>query len=221
MNILENKSEFYFRKALHKDWEEVFTDDVKESFIKTMVKIRLRYTDNKLGATTPALVKALDCFNVFSPPQLQLVVVGRGFVNGNGLAFGGLSFNNTHEMMCELLNCNKTTLDITMNAWARQGVLMLPNSFTNHYLPPRNHKKMWQECLIKICTLIEKHYRPVWLIEDYPELSSKIISSKTLTMPKIAENNIVMLKQIDIFNRVNHTLLTNNKYAIQWKKNNP
>jgi len=213
---LRGKHEFYFRNALKKQWK-VFSSEVQAKFLEILLDIRDSYISSGHKSPYPTMMSILNSFNMFDESKLQLVLIGRTFIQGNGLCYADSQLNNFHRIMMEVYNKKVHSFNPSMIAWAKQGVLMLPKSFTIHDIAPKDHSKIWFEFLVMLCKEIDKIYSPVWAVVDYPELTEKLpLRGRDIFIPEFIQENLPALHQRNPFNLINDLLLKNNHYAIKW-----
>lgn len=200
----------------------------------------LKYLDQeyKLHNIYPKKENVFKAFQLCDPSKLRVVIIGQDpYPNGQatGLAFANnedtlsISPSLRHIRKAVELNSDKINLDfdVTLESWAKQGVLLLNTALTVQYGQPNSHKKVWDKFTKFIIKFIGENFPgTIFLLwgaeaQKYEVIDDFNLTSRCYVMkqshPSFAErrNRIWVC---DHFKRVNKLIETNNgkEFCIKW-----
>ena len=134
------------------EWKDVIEQYPKLDYVEEM----LAAENKKIGDILPIYPlknRIFRCFNYFNPQQTKVVIVGQDPYHGENQAIG-LCFGVEIDMQLppSLRNIKKELQanigvelkDITLEKWAKQGVLLLNTALTVRKKCPASHMKIWK-----------------------------------------------------------------------------
>ena len=153
------------------DWIQHFSDELfLQETVDFMIDIEQEYMDNIVYPNKKDIFKP---FQLCKPKDLKIVILTpEPYCDGksNGLGLGNKS--NVLKISPELekikerieglfynnLNLN---FDITLEDWAKQGVLMLNTAMTVIDGKPGSHAKLWKDFMISIIQAIDYNFNDI------------------------------------------------------------
>jgi uracil-DNA glycosylase len=136
-------------KNLETDWKNILLNK----------QFDLQILNFKLSEFYPEENQIFKCFNYFNIKQTKVVILGQDpYHNGQAI---GLSFACKNRISPSLRNILKEvkcdSLDINLNKWVKQGVLLLNSSLTVIPNKPGSHIKYWQKITDYIIKFISEN----------------------------------------------------------------
>ena len=228
LDKLENNSDL-------KIWSSILLDTQQLEKIKA-IAINLE-KDINLYPTLPIYPLSKDifkCFTYFAPQDTKVVIIGQDCYHGEnqatGLAFGIPTDQkkippSLRNIKKELENDLQIVLeDLTLERWAKQGVLLLNSSLTVRKACAGSHLKIWKDytdqVIINLSNTVPNIIFMLW--GRYAQQKEKLISTT---------NNHLILKSShpsplsankggwfnnNHFSLANKSLLDINKTIIEW-----
>jgi uracil DNA glycosylase len=205
MGAIRGKHETLFRTLIKNEWVNKIPVELKEEFVDTLDNIRTHYSDSNVRVS-PGLTSSLRAFNV-EPENLKIVIIADAAKDHSGIAIRGTGqLTEAEQVFSKMLQEGVGHGDLLFDDWQKQGVMFLPTAFTSHVLPPKSHKKMWEDVLKKFIQIIDVQ-SPCWIIlgEDNYHLEKSIgIMCADIKAPALKEANLGELQDADIFNGANN-----------------
>lgn len=217
-----------FHRAIFKDteWSTVITlENWFVDFTTELERIRQHFMQKGIkNHFYPNLVSTLSFFKHCSPDDLKVAFISMPDTCTDGTGLGTMSgeFSERQKILLEVLTGSTerpTKITPSFEYWTKQGVMMIPVSFTTSLYTPKNHSKLWHKLVIKLLKIIDERCSPVWvLIGELDKYKDALaISNMDITIPELLEENLPQLEQTNVFGKVNeliHNYLK--REAIKW-----
>jgi len=211
------------------EWYKVpeIRDFVSTSYMrKVLIYLNKEYI-NKI--IYPKKSNVFKCFKLCKPEKLKVVILGTEPYN-NGMATGLCFANNNEKLKLspELENIilkveNDVYLglnldfDITLEDWAKQGVLLLNTSLTVESKKKHSHLRIWNNFIKNILKIISENY-PGTIFVLVGKKANGFKKTKYYNLEKTC-NVISTTKDLsNIFNKVNNIIESQNgkEENIKW-----
>lgn len=122
---------------------------------KVIHKLNALYKEKLL---TPAYADVFKAFLLCKVSDLKIVIIGQDPYPqknvANGLAFGNKIETTTLSPSLQIIKNSIYTgegvFDITMESWAKQGILLLNNGLTCELNKPQSHVMLWRPFMVKL-----------------------------------------------------------------------
>lgn len=114
----------------------------------------------------PEIQNIFRCFQYCDPENVKVVIIGQDPYHGEGQATGLCFGVNSHcKIPPSLRNINKEMIsdmgyeisDITLEKWAKQGVLLINSALTVQEHCPASHAKIWKPFTEYILSYLNKN----------------------------------------------------------------
>lgn len=191
----------------------------------------------KIDKVYPKIDKVFRCFSYFDPDKTRVVIVGQDPYHGYGQACGlCFAVENTEKKPPSLKNIERELIrslnvklnDITLEKWARQGVLLLNASLTVYESQPNSHSKYWNEFTLFIIDYLNKLSKSIIFVA-WGQYADKLMSNINLDLHyKITTSHPSPLSAkrpyktnpafigSNCFVEINNILTSNNQENIDW-----
>lgn len=148
--------------------EEYNNKNYKKQYITFLNEVNKLY-DNSYNIIFPKLSLVFHCFNFFNYEDTKIVILGQDPYYtqkyANGLCFGTnnnkipLSLKNIIKELKNDLNIDLN--DISLEHWAKQGILLLNASLTVLEKKPSSHMKFWRDFTNYIISYLNNLNKPI------------------------------------------------------------
>ena len=207
------------------------------NFLDQLIERRKKLLDEGNIKIFPEHENIFRCFNYFNLTDTKIVILGQDPYHGpdqaTGLAFG---INNKFQKPPSLKNIERELIqslnvklnDITLEKWARQGVLLLNASLTVYESQPNSHSKYWNEFTQFIIDYLNKLYKSIIFVA-WGQYADKLMSNINLDVHyKITTSHPSPLSAkrpykinpafigSNCFVEINDILTSNNQENIDW-----
>jgi uracil-DNA glycosylase len=142
----------------------------KDYFIKLMNFLRKDYHEGICYPDPDDLFRAFDFFEI---PETRVVVIGQDPYHSGvatGLAFGGKKGEKTPASLRTILEEIKLDIgylvkDVTLESWAKQGVLLINTALSVREHAPDSHKGIgWEEFVSAMLKPVKEVSNVMWLV---------------------------------------------------------
>lgn len=211
------------------DWKDFFLVEKQKSyFINLEKKLNILY---KQKIIFPEYENIFGCFNKTDLTNLKVIILGQDpYHNGNAT---GCAFACKNKISKSLENIKKELiyensnldfdLDISLNKWSAQGVLLLNTILTVEKAKPLSHKDIgWEIFLINLFLYLQKFKNDivVLILGKSLDMRNLKITNPTWKIFQTSHPSFFSFKKgfykSDIFKKINTYLNLNCKYTINW-----
>lgn len=163
--IKEKKERDYLWEDIIGEWYEI--EEIKNFFNSRYMMSLMKWLSQEYnkGLVTPSPQDVFRPFRLVSPDELKVIIITPEPLNNgtsNGLGLGQkddvkrisdtmLSIRDGVELDTKTIDI---TFDITLESWAKQGVLLLNQTPTVKLDEKDSHKKQWEQFLLNLLPII-------------------------------------------------------------------
>jgi len=158
---MQNKR--FWSNVIHESWYELMPGLWDSEYMRELLQFVMK--NQPIYPETKNLFKP---FKMTPFDELRVVIIGKEPCTegkSNGLAFGAnddaLTLTTAQQNIRTNVECStgklKIDFDITLESWARQGVLLLNESLSVYPKTPGSHRLRWQKFVAAVLTMITCH----------------------------------------------------------------